>query len=58
MQKSQCRNINNTQKKGGMSPSKITDSTVMIPNESDLEELSDKEFKGRITNRFRNSKEA
>lgn len=30
----------------------------MIPNESDLEELPDKEFKGRITDRFRQLREA
>lgn len=40
-----------------VSPSKITHSIVMIPNENDLEELPDKEFKGRITERFRQLKE-
>lgn len=52
MQKSQCKNINNTQKKDNMSLPNITNSIVMIPNESSIE-LPDKEFKGMIINRFK-----
>lgn len=55
MQKSQRRNKH--RKKNGMSRPKITNSIAMIPNESDTEDLPDKEFKGMVINRFKQLKD-
>lgn len=49
--------LTSPQQKGSMFPLKITDAIVMSPDESDLEGLPDKEFKGGITERFRQLKE-
>jgi hypothetical protein len=56
MHKSQCRN-KKYEKKGYMTPSKINNSTIMDSSGSEINEISEKEFKRKMIRMINNIKQ-